>query len=308
MNTWNALRAETSRVLTKLGADAPDREAAWILEDASGLTALELHTQSDSRAPARVVATVQRMLEQRAAGMPIQYVLGHWAFRGLDLLVDTRVLIPRPETEWVVECALHALEPLGIPRGKRNQWTGTTTEHHIVDLGTGSGAIALAMAAELPHAQVWATEVSTDALTVARANIAGTGATRVRLTEGSWFGALPDELHGTVACVISNPPYIGASEWELLDHSVRDFEPLTALVGGPDGFEAIAEIISEAPEWLTPDGVLVIELASQQDERAQRAARDAGFTRTVIAPDLTGRARALIAHMSDTGDPRNSNE
>lgn len=304
MTTWRDARAQAEDALAGLGVDAPKQEAMWMLEDASGMTSVELVADGDLPMTERAAFQLQRMLAARASGTPLQYVLGHWSFRGLDLLVDERVLIPRPETEWVVECALEALTERGIPRGARNAWSGTETEHAIADLGTGSGAIALALAAELPTAQIWATDASADALAVARANVAGCAATRVHLAEGSWFGALPEMLRSTLSCVISNPPYIGADEWESLDHVVRDHEPFSALVGGPDGFEAIAEIIHTAPQWLTPTGILVIELAPGQDDRACRHAREAGFATATIAPDLTGRARALIATMDDRTPPR----
>src|SRR5438105_5970876 len=141
------------------------------------------------------------MVARRAAGEPLQYVLGRWAFRTLDLMVDRRVLIPRPETEQVVEVALAEARRLHA--------------RIAADLGTGSGAIALSLAAELPGVDVWATDVSADALAVARANLAGIGtfaAARVRIQEGDWFGALPPELRGRLDIVVSNPPYIGDDE------------------------------------------------------------------------------------------------
>ena len=169
-------------------------------------------------------------------GEPLQYVLGHWAFRTLDLLVDRRVLIPRPETEQLVEVAL------SIARAT----TGPLT---IADLGTGSGAIAMALAAELfPRPlTVWATDASDDALAVARANLAGMGraAVAVRMEAGSWYDALPPDLAGHLDLVVSNPPYIGTAE--DLDERVRDWEPAAALLAGPDGLDALREVIAGAP-------------------------------------------------------------
>src|SRR5688500_2404619 len=153
------------------------------------------------------------MVERRAAGEPLQYVLGAWGFRSLDLYVDRRVLIPRPETEQVVEVALAELRALGAAKPL------------VVDLGTGSGAIALSIAPEVPTSQVWATDASPAALAVARANLAGIGraAARVRLEHGSWFAALPKLLQGRVDMVISNPPYV--ADGDTLPPEVADWEP-----------------------------------------------------------------------------------
>src|SRR5439155_1362369 len=175
------------------------------------------------------------MVERRVAGEPLQYVLGAWGFRTLDLLVDRRVLIPRPETETTVEVALE--------QAKRVDDDPVV----VVDLGTGSGAIALSMATEHDTAEVWATDASADALEVARANLTGVGsrvAPRVRLCEGWWFDALPGELRGHVDLVVSNPPYVADNE--TLPPEVRDWEPLAALFAGPTGLEAIELVLGLA--------------------------------------------------------------
>jgi release factor glutamine methyltransferase len=241
----------------------------------------------DEPASARAGPYFDGMLARRLAGEPLQYVLGRWAFRGLDLMVDRRVLIPRPETEQVVEVALREAVDAAV---------GALV---TVDLGTGSGAIALSLACELLDAQVWATEVSPDALAVARANLAGIGslaASRVRLVEGSWFDALPSSLRGQVSLVVSNPPYI--ADDELLPADVSGWEPLGALRAGPTGLEQISVILKEAPRWLVPSlGVAVIEIAPHQADSAVRLARTAGFDSVRVEPDLAGRPRALVARV-----------
>jgi release factor glutamine methyltransferase len=148
---------------------------------------------------------------------------------------------------------------------------------------------------ELPGAEVWAVERSPGALEVARANLAGLGraATRVRLTEGSWFGGLPDDLRGRLDLVVANPPYV--AEGEPLDPSVADWEPREALVSGPTGVEDLAEIITDAPRWLTRPGVLVCELAPTQADEVVTLARGAGFAEAEVRPDLSGRLRTLVA-------------
>ncbi len=162
-------------------------------------------------------------MTRRAGGEPRQYVLGSWAFHDLTLMVDTRVLIPRPETEQTVEFALGEANRLGIRSGRRNPWDGTDTSALVADLGTGSGAIALALVTRLGDAQVWATDRSAGAVAVARANLAGIGsaATRVRIVEGDWFDALPDELRGSFDLIVSNPPYVAERELADLPPEVR---------------------------------------------------------------------------------------
>ena len=165
-----------------------------MVEEASGLHGADLVADEDERATAVAERRIDQMVERRIAGEPLQYVLGSWSFRGIDLFVDPRVLIPRPETEVTAQVAIDEAARLGADVGRRPAWSGTTTSYVVADLGTGSGALALALAAELPDAEVWATDRSADALAVARANLAGAGstATRVRVAEGSWFDALPD--------------------------------------------------------------------------------------------------------------------
>jgi len=194
VTTWRELE---HRARARLGNE---QEARWLVQQAAGRTGGEWMADLDERAPDRCLPYVEQMLERRAAGEPLQYVLGSWAFRRLDLSIDRRVLIPRPETEQVVEHAIAELTRLRLRTGKPPR---------VVDLGTGSGAIALSIAVEVAGAEVWATDASEAALTVARANLAGVGgmaATRVRLVPGCWYDALPPELAGRVDLVVSNPP------------------------------------------------------------------------------------------------------
>jgi release factor glutamine methyltransferase len=230
----------------------------------------------------------EQMVARRAAGEPLQYVVGRWGFRGLDLFVDHRVLIPRPETEQVVEAALAELARL------------PGSQPVIVDLGTGSGAIALSMAAEGKRGAVWATDSSADALAVAMANLAGLGgraAARVRLAEGSWWSALPDGLRGEVALAVSNPPYVSSAEMASLPAEVAAWEPRSALEAGPTGLEDLAAIVVAAPDWLAPAGVLVVELAPHQTSAVERMARTAGFGEVDVRLDLAGQPRVLVARL-----------
>ena len=277
--TWRELLRQAE---DRLGSSI---DARRIVERAAGDDVL---VHLDEPATERGVGFFDLMVERRSTGEPLQYVVGRWGFRGLDLFVDKRVLIPRPETETVVEVALRELRTLG-------QRTPT-----IADLGTGSGAIALSIVSEVAGAAVWATDRSRDALAVARANlagIAGRAATRVRLVEGSWFDALPPMLKGQFDLVVSNPPYVAEREVADLDPQVAQWEPRDALVAGPSGLEDIETIVEQAPPWLTRPGALVLEIAPSQAQAATRMAYAAGFNDAEVLPDLLGRARVVVARV-----------
>ena len=293
--TWGELRRDAEAQLRAIGVFDPAAEARWLIEAVSGMDAAEQLTEAATPVTHRPTAGLDALLARRAAGEPVQYVLGEWSFCGLDLLVDRRVLIPRPETEIVAEIAIGEVERLGERVGASDPWSGGLTQYAVADLGTGSGALALALAAALPDAEVWATDASEDALAVARANVAaaGTIATRLRVGGGSWFDALPPAVRGRLLLVVSNPPYI--ADHEVLPESVRDWEPAGALFSGPTGLEAIEHLIARAPEWLDPAGTLVLELAPHQADRAIARAHEAGFVDVSVRPDLAGHQRALIA-------------
>lgn len=286
---WRALLAETAHLLTEGGVAAASAEARWILERATGLEGADLVLGLDEPATVRGVAHLDAMVARRLAGEPIQYVLGSWGFRTLDLLCDRRVLIPRPETEQVVEVALTRLDAvlLSRPGGHRPV---------AVDLGTGTGAIALSIAVERPGTDVWAVERSADALAVARANLAGLGmgGTRVRLAEGSWFEPLPGDLRGGVDVLVSNPPYVAAHE--ELPVAVVGWEPVDALVPGPTGLEAYEVLVAGAAEWLAPGGALVLEIGTTQGEDVVALARTAGLVDVDVHPDHAGHDRTVVAH------------
>lgn len=265
---------------------ADRREARWMIEEASG----EPFGRAAGTAPPKARRRVEEMVRRRQNGEPLQYVLGSWPFRRVDLMVDRRVLIPRPETEQVVEVALEELD--GMARGQERLT--------VVDLGTGSGAIALSFARERTGVEVWAVDASREALDVARANLAGLGgfaATRVRMVQGDWWDALPVGLRGRVDLVVSNPPYISSDEMESLEPEVRDWEPREALEAGPAGLEDVERILAGAPAWLGPAGRAVIELAPHQADQARGLAVRAGFAEAEIRPDLAGRPRALVARL-----------
>lgn len=280
---WRQLRDEARQRLAAAEVADPDQELRWMIERASGRAGAEQTAALDLPATTREVAHMDSMLTRRAAGEPLQYVIGSWGFRTLDLLVDERVLIPRPETELVAGLAIDAA---------RRRGEGCVA----VDLGTGSGAIALSLAAECwPRIEVWGTDVSEDALAVARANLAALGrrAAAVRLTAGDWFEALPRALAKAIDVVVSNPPYV--PDGSDLPPEVADWEPGSALFGGPDGTDAIRRIVGDAGRWLRPGGTLVVEIGEEQGPAAVALAHDAGLDDPHIERDLAGRDRALVA-------------
>ena len=270
-----------------------DREAAWIVAHAA---------EACPGDPSATAALAHDLAARRAAGEPLQYVLGRWSFRTLELAVDRRVLIPRPETEQVVEVALGHLGRMAATRPEGPPL-------RCVDLGTGSGAIACALVAEGPAApgvEVWATDVSSDALAVAGANVAGLVGRRpptvgpVHLAQGSWFAALPGRLQGRLDLVVANPPYVAEDELAGLDPEVREWEPHGALVAGRGacgvaGTADIEQVVSAAGRWLRPGGALVVELDPRQAYATVDVARRAGFTSVGTARDLAGRLRMVVA-------------
>lgn len=284
---WGEVYDEARQRLAHAGFAATAAiDARRIVEAASGCDPDEYVTVLDAPVTLRQMAAFDRMVARRLTGEPLQYVVGSWSFRHLDLLIDRRVLIPRPETEVVAECALAEYDRVRAGRAGR----GT-----VADLGTGSGALALSFAFERESADVYATDVDPAAIEVARANLSGLGrrARAVRLREGSWFDALPAELRGALDVIVSNPPYIGAGE--PLDPAVRDWEPERALIAGPTGLEALQTIVAGAPEWLQPHGALVVEVGDTQSAAVAALAQHAGFADAVVARDLAGRDRVVIA-------------
>ena len=276
---WNDLWRQTSESIG-------DRtEARWLCETASSALGSEFLGILDEPATERMVRHLDSMVARCRTGEPLQYVLGHWGFRRLDLAVDRRVLIPRPETELVVEVALEHLQATGSGR-------------RVVDLGTGSGAVGLALADELPidGTEVWLTDVDADALDVARANLAGIGraAANVRIAEGAWFEALPADL--SFDAIVSNPPYVAVGSSDL-QRSVAVWEPGTALFGGSDGLDHIRRIVAGAGVRLRPGGSLVVEIGADQGAEVVSLFRDAGFVDLDLRRDPAGRDRVVAGRL-----------
>jgi release factor glutamine methyltransferase len=219
---------------------------------------------------------MKSMVSRLKAGEPLQYVLGSWSFRGHDLLVDSRALIPRPETEWLVELVVRGIDGPS-PR--------------ILELGTGSGAIALALLKEVSGTTVVATDLSVDALDLARENLAGFG-DRVEFRAGSWFDPIAE---GEVFDVIvSNPPYVCEQELHDLPPEVRNYEPFLALSGGTDGLDAYREIVPQAFSHLKENALLALEVADTRASEVSELARLRGYRHVRVERDLAGRDRFVL--------------
>ena len=325
----------------------PDTASRRILAEISGYETSELLSIWHDPAPELAAARYEQMLQRLQAGEPLQYVLGSWGFRRLDLFLDNRVLIPRPETEIVVEVALNELAARAkmlsnqsASQGRATTGTGLPPRLLVADLGCGSGAIGLSLAAECPNAEVICTDISSDALAVTRANLAGIGTAgmRVRLAQGSWYDALEkipsphqstaptqnsqaanlpkppqkstanpaqnpqnSSLKGKLDLIVSNPPYI--ADHEQLPEIITAHEPANALYAGPKGTEAILALLNGAPQWLAPGGSIVCEIAPHQAEAATNAAQAAGLTNIKILPDLVNRPRVLRAQSLSPPSP-----
>ena len=231
----------------------------------------------------------QAAIDRRVHGAPLAYAVGHAPFRHLTLRVDERVLIPRPETEQLVDLVLEAVEgDAGILDGGI-----------AVDVGTGSGAIALALASEARFETVYGTDVSTDALDVARENASRVGESlraKVEFYAGSLLAPLP---RCTARVIVSNPPYIALSEAAALPASVRDWEPSVALFGGVDGMQPTAQLVREAPAMLEPGGLLALEVDVRRASLvAELVSRDPRWASVQVLLDLTGRERFVLARRS----------
>jgi release factor glutamine methyltransferase len=271
LNARQAL-SEAAVELERAGVPSPRVDAEWLLADALGVTRTELYADGSSRLSEETALAFRSSVARRAKREPLAYILGEWGFRRLTLLVDSRVLIPRPETEVLVERCLDLLA--GIP------------EPRVLDIGAGSGAIALAIADEHPGARVVATESSRGALVVADQNRARIGAgERVDLVEGELFaGAV-----GPFDLVVSNPPYVDAGELVSLEPEVRVYEPREALVAS-----GLTERVADgARDVLRPGGSLALETADGEARRLADGLSARGYEGVRITKDLARRERVV---------------
>jgi len=270
---------KTSEFFAARGIESPRLNAELLVGHALALPRMRLYLEFERPVSDPDLAAIRELVRRRGRREPLQYVLGSAEFGGLRLKTDSRALIPRPETEFLVETMV-ARSPAAPGR--------------ILDLGTGSGAIALALAAAFPLARVTAVDASAEALALAAENAAGTGlAGRVEFVRSSWFSALPPDA--TFDLIAANPPYLSALEVDAAAPEVRDFEPRAALEAPAEGFADLAAIIAGAPAYLAPGGLLALETGTGHHARAAAAAQEAGLGRSESLPDLTGRDRVFLA-------------
>lgn len=270
MATVRALLAAGARVLP---GDEARREAALLLGYAGGKSDAWLIAHADDEIDLADAAKFEQLVARRAAGEPVAYLVRSRGFNTLELHVTPDVLIPRADTEVLVDCALQRV-PEDSPC-------------RVADLGTGSGAIALAIAHARPKAQVLATDMSVAALQVARGNADRLGLTNVAFAEGDWCAALGDARFDVI---VSNPPYIAAGDPHLAAGDLR-FEPAMALASGVDGLDAIRCIVAAAPSHLLPGGWLAFEHGFEQGAVVRELLRAAGFGDVSTARDIEGRER-----------------
>lgn len=272
-------------VLNDAIAEVGEVDARRLVEQASGHDGAELVMHLEDTPTERAMAYFDSMLARRKGGEPLQYVLGRWGFRMLDLAVDRRALIPRFETEEVAGSAIAEARRLNAKR--------------VADLGTGAGGMGLSMAVELgPDVEVWLTDISAEAVELARENTAALGraGANVRLGVGSWFDPLPDELRGTFDVIVANPPYV--RDTEQPHPEVFDWEPHVALFGGPDGRDEPHKVIDGSPAWLARPGVLVMEHAAYMGDEMVERAKQAGFDDVAMHHDMSHRERWIVARIS----------
>ncbi len=267
--------------LAAAGCDTPRLDAEVLLAHLLGQDRAWLYAHPEYTLSRSQLSAYQSLVARRAQREPIGYLTGHKEFYGLDLIVSPDVLIPRPETEHLVDRAVYWLTTSAAP--------GV-----IADVGTGSGAIAVALAVHIPQAHIIAIDTSSAALTVARRNTVRHGvANRVHCVQGD----LLTPLTGPLRLVVANPPYLRQAELTAAPPEVARWEPRAALDGGPDGLATIRRLLEQASERLSPDGALLMELGAQQGDDVLRLARHHLPTATVeIARDYVGRDRVLIVY------------
>ena len=282
-----------AKILREGGVENAGNEARFLLEDALGISDAQLVTGYRDYACEACVETALAWAKRRASGEPLQYILGHTDFMGLDVRVAPGVLIPRPETEGLCE--------LLTEEAKRRAAPGGNWPCRVLDLCTGSGCIAAWAGHAFAKASVTATDLSEDALAIARENCAAHEAFpgQVTLRQGDLFEALPQDGEA-FDVILSNPPYIPSAAVDGLDPEVRGHEPRLALDGGPEGMDLVARIIEEAPAHLAPGGLLLMEIDETQETLVREAfAASGAYVAFDVRRDLAGRIRYARAEKAD---------
>jgi release factor glutamine methyltransferase len=272
----------SAEFLTRKGVDSPRLQAELLLAHVLKLPRMKLYLNFERPLVADEVDALRAAVQRRGQREPLQHIVGSTSFCGFELAVNRHVLVPRPETEMLAELGWRFLS------------TFNCHPSTALDFGTGSGCLAVALAAKCPQVQVTALDVSADALDVARQNVTSHGLQeRVRLVEGDGFTALP--IGARFNLIISNPPYIPTAEIETLDPEVRDFDPRTALDGGGDGLDFVRRLATESGVFLAPAGRLMVELGDGQDGAAREIFAGQNWIVEAVQEDYSRRSRFLIA-------------
>jgi release factor glutamine methyltransferase len=271
----------TARFLQEKGAEFPRLDAEVLLAHTLACKRIHLYTRHDEIADEDVRQRFRDLIRRRVEGCPVAYLVGRKEFYSLEFEVNPAVLIPRPDTEWVVRECLRLAKPMAGP--------------HVLDVGTGSGAIAVAVAHYHKAATMTATDLNPEALAVAVRNAAKQGvADRIRFVQGDLFAPLP--AGEQFDFILSNPPYIPHDDLPQLPVGVRDYEPHYALDGGRDGFDIFDRLVEQARDYLRPGGYLIVEIGSPQEERARRkVASLTGYELGKTIYDSSGQPRVLRA-------------
>jgi len=278
--TWTVRRLLewTEDFLRKKQVESPRLESQILLAHALGCTKIDLYVRHEEEPPEDRRTAFREMIRKRAEGMPVAYLVGHREFYSLSFDVTPAVLIPRPETETLVLEALRLLKPLDAPR--------------VLDLGTGSGCIAVSLAKQHKAARVTAVDISPAALAVAAGNAAKHGvADRIAFLEGDLFAPVAGQAFDVI---VSNPPYIAHAEFPTLDPGVRDYEPRSALDGGPDGLDVYRRLAAAAAGFLAPGGTILVEVGATQAP-AVRELLAAKLEPGPTFKDAAGRPRVVTA-------------
>lgn len=269
----------TTEFLEKRGVEGARLNSELLIGHALGLKRMQLYLQFERPLTEPELEQIRPLVKRRSNREPLQYIMGGTDFSGLKLKVDRRALIPRPETEYLIELVTGRL---------------AAPPATILDLGTGTGAIALALATKWPAAMVTAVDLSADALALARENAAALGLTaRVSFIASDWFTAVPAEARYEL--IVANPPYLSDAEVREAEPEVKDHEPLAALSAGADAAADLERIIRDARGHLAAGGLLACETGIAQHVRLQPLAAATGYARTESLRDLTGRERYLLA-------------
>lgn len=272
--------------------ECPHIDAEILLAHVLSCDRLVLHTKPDTILSDEDISKYKAFINKRAGHMPLQYITGHVEFMSLDFVVDKRVLIPRPETEVLVETVLDVIKNKPFSSNK------TVT---ILDIGTGSGNIAISLAKYIHNAQIYACDISKEALEVAKINVhKHSVAERSRLMHGDLFGPLGHYIEkGALDFIVSNPPYVNESEYYNLESGVKDHEPRIALDSGKDGLAFYKRIINECPYWLRPKGHLVLEAGETQAKSIVEIMENEGYFEDIeIVKDLQKIERIIRGQVS----------